>query len=138
MLTNKKNRYLLFTFERETIIDNKTNLSLWNTKPNHFVESVCVWSFFWCRFFFPHLDWVWRFTKQVPVFTQNVAKCRPDQPRMQIIFTQLTSEHCFIILIPLYSKLIAGSFHINSTNDLNHDVSEFDETLLIASFLRFE
>ena len=33
---------------------------------------------------------------------------------------------------------IFGSFHINSTNDLNHDVTKFDETWLFASFLRFE
>ena len=31
-----------------------------------------------------------------------------------------------------------GSFHINSTNDLNHNVTKLDETWLIASFLRFE
>ena len=38
----------------------------------------------------------------------------------------------------IFTSLAVGSFHINSTNDLNHDVTKFDETWLVASFLRFE
>ena len=32
-------------------VDKKTNLSLWNTKPDPCVESARVHSFYWCEFF---------------------------------------------------------------------------------------
>ena len=51
----------------------------------------------------------------------------------------------FFIILSFLKKLGStkrlkhtGSFHINSTNDLNHDVTKFDETWLIALFLRSE
>ena len=97
-------------------VDTKTNLSLWTTKRDHCVESVCIRSFFLVRLF-PHLGWVWRFAEQVPVVTQNVTRHGPDQPRMQILFTQLTSEHCFVILIPLYCKLAVISW-LNDCEDI--------------------
>ena len=93
-------------------VDTKTNLSLWTTIPDHYVKNVCVRIFFLVRIFFPHLDWLWRFTEQVRVFTQNVTKCGPDQRRMRILFTQLTSEHSFVILVPLYFKLTVISWQL--------------------------
>ena len=35
----------------------------------------------------------------------------------QILFTQLTSEHCFVILIPLYCKLTVISW-LNDCEDM--------------------
>ena len=79
------------------------------TKQCSDINCLCLDFFFWCDFF-PHLELVCGFTEEVPIFTQNVAKCRPDQPQMRILFMQLTSEHCFIILIRLYCKLTVISW----------------------------
>ena len=67
--------------------------------------------------YFPHLEWIWRFTEHVSVLTQNVVKCWQDQHQMRVLFTQLTSEHCFVILIPFYCKLTVIGW-VNNSEDM--------------------
>ena len=46
---------------------------------------------------------------------QPTYNCK--KPRMQTLFTQLTSEHCFDILIPLYCKFTVISW-LNDCEDM--------------------
>ena len=69
-----------------------------------------------CANFLAHLDWIWRFT-EYPHIHSECGIMGSDQPQMQIVFTQLTSEHCFVILMPLYCELTVISW-LNDHEDI--------------------
>ena len=73
-------------------VDTKTNLSFWTTKPDHFVESISVRSSFLVRIF-------------SRIWTEYGG-----------------SEHCFVILIPLYCKFIVKSW-LNDCEDMKLVIS---------------
>ena len=50
------------------------------------------------------------------------SECGPDRPRKRILFAQLTSEHCFVSLIPLYCKFTVTSW-LNDCEGMNLVVS---------------
>ena len=78
------------------------------------------------------------------VYIQEISEILNSMPLSVLIrlhnkdSLSLSSNINFQREIVLVSFLYIGSFHINSTNELNHDVTKFDKTWLIASFLRFE
>ena len=97
-------------------VDTKTNLSLWTTKPDHCVESVFVRSFFWCEFF-PAFGLSMEVYRASPRIYSECGEMRSRPSPSWILFTQLTSEHCFVILVLLYCKLTVISW-LNDCEDM--------------------
>ena len=81
-------------------VDTKTNLSLWTTKLDHCVESVRVWSFFWCQFF-PHLDWIWRLMETSSLrMWRNMDQTNPEWER----FSHAVELNCIYIIYTIQFK----------------------------------
>ena len=59
-----------------------------------------------------------------PRIHAEVEKYGPDQPRMRTRFTQWTSEHCNVIVIPLYCKFTVVSWLNDSQVVLFHIMRE--------------
>ena len=50
-------------------------------------RKVSVFEVFLVRFF-PHSDWIWRDTEDLPVFNPDAGKYVPEKLRIQTLFTQ--------------------------------------------------
>ena len=88
-------------------VDTHKKLSLWTIKPGHYLESVCIRSFF----LVPIFSCIWTLYEDLQ--SKSPYSCRI---RCDMVQTNPKCEHfshiwcqniasCFIILIPLYYKL---------------------------------
>ena len=85
-------------------------------------KCPCAESFYWWEFFSRYRTECGKSQEQINVFVQNEEKCSSDQPRMWTLFTHLTLEHCYVILISLHRKFTVISV-LNHFKDMKLVVS---------------